>query len=265
MFITLLIILVLSVTIFQDYLHSRRNNYAFYISESLLFNTLWLLFYPIALFLFFLFKRISIVSDFKNPYLKASIFIVVASILHMMLYPVVVFVLSSLLFTHTYTVNKNLSYTLSQDFYKYIFVYGAIAYFYFWRLHNKDHRSTEHTDSTSHKPLNRIILGTGRNNIALPTTDIFFISASSPYISINTIDKKLLHLDTLKSISEKLDKNQFIRIHKSTIVNLDKIVSYKSRLNGDYDILLSNGQELRLSRNYVNTFRQHIEKRHPSS
>ncbi len=195
-------------------------------------------------------------------YLKASLFVVLASVMHMVLFSMLVFGLSSLFFSHTYAIGKGLSYTLSQDFYKYLFVYGAIAYFHFRKDAAQEDKPAEKIPAVLP---DKIVVSLGRKNMALNSNDIFFISASSPYISINTADKKVLHTETLKSISKKLDKNHFIRIHKSTIVNLDKIVSYKSRLNGDYDILLSNQQQLRLSRNYVNTFRQYFKNNSSSS
>lgn len=45
------LVLVLLVTIFQDYLHSRTNEYPFYASESFLFNTFWILILPVAFLL----------------------------------------------------------------------------------------------------------------------------------------------------------------------------------------------------------------------
>ena len=92
--------------------------------------------------------------------------------------------------------------------------------------------------------------------------DIYQITAETPYISIQLNDKKYLHTETLKSMSTQLNKKNFVRVHKSTIVNLDKVVSLKSRLNGDYDISLKNGVEIRLSRTYVANFKSKLKLTH---
>ncbi|HNJ56177.1 MAG TPA: LytTR family DNA-binding domain-containing protein, partial [Chitinophagaceae bacterium] len=74
--------------------------------------------------------------------------------------------------------------------------------------------------------------------------------------------KKYLHSQSLKSILQQLDEKQFVQIHKSCLVNINTIASCTSRLNGDYDLTLTNGSVLRLSRNYVPVFRQKTEKAH---
>ncbi|MEI2749283.1 MAG: LytTR family DNA-binding domain-containing protein [Ferruginibacter sp.] len=68
------------------------------------------------------------------------------------------------------------------------------------------------------------------------SASIVYISSSTPYISIHAGNKKFLSNETLKSVEEKLPPDQFIRIHKSTIVNINMVTSFQSRLNGDYDL-----------------------------
>jgi two-component system LytT family response regulator len=47
-----------------------------------------------------------------------------------------------------------------------------------------------------------------------------------------------------------LDPRRFLRIHRSTIVNIERIREFKPMLHGDYGVVLRNGTELMLSRNY---------------
>jgi len=61
----------------------------------------------------------------------------------------------------------------------------------------------------------------------------------------------------LKKIAGELDR-RFVKIHRSCIVNMDKVISYKSRLNGDYDVSLSGDIQVRLSRNYAKEFKEVI-------
>lgn len=64
-------------------------------------------------------------------------------------------------------------------------------------------------------------------------------------------------LNSLKHIIKRLPEN-FKRIHKSTIVNVDYISEFKSRGNGDYDVIMNDGSVLRLSRNYREELKGHI-------
>jgi two-component system LytT family response regulator len=60
---------------------------------------------------------------------------------------------------------------------------------------------------------------------------------------------------------DQLD-SRFVRIHRSTIVNIQSVSKWTSRGNGDYDLLMSEGTLLRLSRNYAQAFREAMEKPH---
>lgn len=242
------LVLVLLVTIFQDYLHSRHNDYSFYASESFLFNTFWILILPVSLILNLAFKKVSAFNEIRILLLKRLLFVSLASIFHILFFSALVHVVSAVFYEHTFTFYRNLIYTISEDLYKYLLIYSVLALVL---IRNK--KAYKHDTL---KYLDQLIVGSARTKTAIKTSNIFFIAAESPYIAIHTIDKKQLHTETLKSILEQLDPEKFARIHKSTIVNLTKVASYKSRLNGDYDIQLSNQQNLRLSRNYVDNFKE---------
>ncbi len=241
------LVLVLLVTIFQDYLHSRYNDYSFYASESFLFNTFWILILPVSLILNLAFKKISSFVGIRVLLVKRLLFVFLASIFHILLFSGLVHLVSELFYEYTFTFFRNLKYTLSEDLYKYLLIYSVIALVLIRKKKANLMEARKYTD--------QIITGSARTKTVIKTSDIFFITAESPYIAIHTLDKKQLHTATLKSILMQLDPDKFVRIHKSTIVNLNKVTSYKSRLNGDYDIQLSNQHELRLSRNYVDNFR----------
>ena len=74
------------------------------------------------------------------------------------------------------------------------------------------------------------------------------------YIKIITLEKKYLVLSTMKGFMEKLPENQFLRIHKSFIINLNKVVNYtSSTVNID-------GDDLPISRNRKKDFREIISQ-----
>lgn len=90
----------------------------------------------------------------------------------------------------------------------------------------------------------------------IPIVDIDWIEAEGDYIYIHTAVKKYLLRETLTSIEQKLEPQKFVRIHRSTIVNIDKIKNLKITEHGDYDVFLYNENKLRLSRNYKSRFEE---------
>jgi two-component system LytT family response regulator len=54
----------------------------------------------------------------------------------------------------------------------------------------------------------------------------------------------------MAELDQELDQSVFCRIHRSTIVKLDRVGGLKLNENGEYDVLLHNGTRLRLSRRY---------------
>ncbi|WP_254788460.1 LytR/AlgR family response regulator transcription factor [Cellulophaga baltica] len=89
------------------------------------------------------------------------------------------------------------------------------------------------------------------------------ITSATPYICIHLENKRHLHSETLKSMCGQLDSNVFVRVHKSSVVNISKVSSFKSRLNGDYDLQLANGDLVRLSRTYATDFKNRFGAGHP--
>ncbi|MBL0146556.1 MAG: LytTR family transcriptional regulator [Chitinophagaceae bacterium] len=106
-------------------------------------------------------------------------------------------------------------------------------------------------------------LVTDRNRkTSIAISEILYFSANPPYINIHLKDNKYLYNETLKSISIKLDPEQFVRVHKSTIINIKMVVSYTTRLNGDYDLTMKNNIQLRVSRNFATDFKNLFNKTH---
>lgn len=244
------LLMVVAVTILQDFLHAQFNHYSFYFSESVLFKSFWVLFFPLAWLQVTLAKKIQ---------RMAPLLVILSTAIHFLLFGVLVAVLSSIFLGHTFAVWQTIRFSFSEDLLICLLVYSVIAVLSWYN--SRQVVPVQDAQPVHNSPLERIVIGAGRNNITIAITEIIIISAAKDYIAIQTASKKYLHTETLKSIQAKLDAHRFLRIHKSAIINLDKVVSYKSRLNGDYDILLSNQQETRLSRNYAPTFKAVMEKR----
>ena len=96
----------------------------------------------------------------------------------------------------------------------------------------------------------------------IATDSVLYFSANPPYTTLHCDGKKYLFNGSLKTLSEQLDVEKFVRVHKSVIIQVAYIVSYKSRLNGDYDATMKNGAVLRISRNYAADFKRIFHNSH---
>ena len=86
------------------------------------------------------------------------------------------------------------------------------------------------------------------------TNNIRWIEAMGDYVKVVTESKNYMVLSTMKSFLDKLPKNQFIRIHKSYIVNLKKVINFTTNnVNTDGEMLpLSRKQKSIFKENFIN-------------
>ena len=80
--------------------------------------------------------------------------------------------------------------------------------------------------------------------------DIDWIEAAGNYVRLHVSDRSHLIRSTMSAIEDRLDPQQFVRIHRSTIVNVDRIKEIQPWAGGDYLAILKSGQQLRISRGY---------------
>lgn len=111
-------------------------------------------------------------------------------------------------------------------------------------------RSDEPTDISSgavHN-LDRIMIRDGERIFFQRVADIDWIEAADYNVRIHVGSTVHQMRDSLSNLEEKLDPKRFARIHRSVIVNIDRIVELQPYFNGAYVVLLEDGTELRLSR-----------------
>ncbi|KYG82790.1 LytR/AlgR family response regulator transcription factor [Roseivirga echinicomitans] len=245
------LVLVVLAGLGQDFLESILRDYNFYITESLLFNSFWVLFLPLS---FFQLKGLSALRTEKT-FKSLSIIIgsiILSTLIHFLLFPLIVNLVSAQFFPQTYDFGRTLSYGLSEHLYVGLAIYSLVAVYHYSRK-SPTPTVPEITESPTYAKTISVSLA---NEISvLNVSEILSIEAASPYIKLITSKGNFLQSETLKSMYEKLDPSVFVRVHKSTIINMSEVISYKSRLNGDYDITLSNGSSARMSRNYSQAFK----------
>ncbi len=89
----------------------------------------------------------------------------------------------------------------------------------------------------------------------IPANDILYVEALGDYIRIVTTDAKHVILNTLKAFIEELPEGQFLRVHKSFIVNLDRIANYGT------NVIELDGHEIPLSRRRKTALDQALAQR----
>lgn len=108
------------------------------------------------------------------------------------------------------------------------------------------------------KPVDRLLIKNKENISFISVNEIDWIESAGDYVYVHQGDKKHLIRETLISLEEKLDKNKFSRIHRTAIINIDKINILKYSDHGEYDVYLKNGVKLKLSRTYKDNFQKVI-------
>lgn len=86
--------------------------------------------------------------------------------------------------------------------------------------------------------------------LIVQVADICWFKGAGAYVEVGTSDKKYLIHDSLKQLEQLLNPSDFIRIHKSTIINANMIQKLEPYFNGEYFITLVTGEQVKLSRNY---------------
>jgi two-component system LytT family response regulator len=94
---------------------------------------------------------------------------------------------------------------------------------------------------------------TGRT-ILLPADEIDWVETYGNYLKLHAGRESHLIRGTMQQLEAKLDPEKFVRVHRSVIVNIEKVKEIHPRSNGDQDLVLHDGSQLMLSRNYRDKF-----------
>ena len=102
----------------------------------------------------------------------------------------------------------------------------------------------------SPKKLQRLTVKSAGQVAFVGLSEIDWIEAADYYAALHVGDKTHLLRRSMAELEQDLDPATFCRIHRSTIVNLDRVRGLKVSEDGAYQVLLENGTELRMSRRY---------------
>lgn len=121
-------------------------------------------------------------------------------------------------------------------------------------IHDVDFHQRLHTllQQTGPQPksLTRLVIKNSGRVFFLKTDDIDWLEAAGNYVRLHTgVDSHLLR-ETIKTMESRLDPEKFLRVSRSAIVNIDRLLEMQPWFNGEYLILLKNGGRVTSSRGY---------------
>ena len=96
----------------------------------------------------------------------------------------------------------------------------------------------------------RIAMRANGRILFLDVNQIDWIEAAGIYVNLHMGDKTFLYRSTLAQTLKRLNPRQFVRLHRSAVVNTARILELHPRGHGDYTVVLLGGKQLVLSRAY---------------
>jgi len=103
----------------------------------------------------------------------------------------------------------------------------------------------------SDQPLRRFLVKTPGRVYAVRADDVESLEAAGHYVELRTAAGAHLVRESIAAIERRLDSTRFVRIHRSAIVNVDKVTELRPAFHGEFDVVLAGGRRLRCSRTYA--------------
>jgi two-component system, LytTR family, response regulator len=102
------------------------------------------------------------------------------------------------------------------------------------------------------QPLRRFLVkAAGGRVCAVRVEEVEAIESADHYVELHTGDRAHLIRESLSAIEHRLDPSTFVRIHRSAIVNVDRIKELQPAFHGEFIVVLASGRHVRCSRTYA--------------
>lgn len=112
----------------------------------------------------------------------------------------------------------------------------------------KDYKPLIETAAKPDSLLDRVVVKESGKIFIIPVTDIYFIQAADDYVVINTEKKEYVKNSTMKNYEQRLPVSTFVRVHRSSIVNINFIKEIQAYSKDTHVIILKNGKSVKTSR-----------------
>lgn len=117
-------------------------------------------------------------------------------------------------------------------------------------------------DSIKQTParLERLVVKANGRIIFLRIDDIDWMEAAGNYVNVHVGSESHLVRETMNNIEGQINPQKFARIHRSTIINIEKVKELLPYFNGEYKVVLQNNTQVILSRSYRESFKKNLGK-----
>ena len=100
------------------------------------------------------------------------------------------------------------------------------------------------------QPLRRFLVKSPGRVYAVRVDDVESLEAAGHYVELRTASGTHLVRDSIAALERRLDPARFVRIHRSAIVNVDKVKELRPAFHGEFDVVLDGDLRMRCSRTY---------------
>lgn len=100
------------------------------------------------------------------------------------------------------------------------------------------------------EPVRRLVIQSAGRVFFLRLDEIDFVKAAGNYLELHADEENYLYRDTMSRFEQKLDPGEFVRIHRSIIINVSQLKSLKRLPNGDFVVFLKDGRSFASGRGY---------------
>ena len=100
------------------------------------------------------------------------------------------------------------------------------------------------------EPIDRVAIKSSGRIYFLKIEEIDWVESAGDYLSLHSGSQTHLIRETMGNFQAKLDPRKFLRIHRSTIVNIERIKDIQPLFKGEYVLTLTSGKRLKSSRGY---------------
>lgn len=110
------------------------------------------------------------------------------------------------------------------------------------------------------EPLDRVVIKSSGGIYFLKIEEIDWVEGAGDYLSLHSGSQTHLIRETMGNFQAKLNPQKFLRIHRSTIVNIERIKDLRPLLKGEYVVTLTSGERLKSSRGYRHELQRLVDE-----
>ncbi|MCY8308675.1 LytR/AlgR family response regulator transcription factor [Bacillus vallismortis] len=119
------------------------------------------------------------------------------------------------------------------------------------KKYKKVSRDIVETEQNSHAGQHKLALPVGESIVIVDTKDVIYAGTEDGHVNVKTFENSYTVSDTLVVIEKKLPAADFIRVHRSFVVNTEYIKEIQPWFNSTYNLMMKDGSKIPVSRTYA--------------